>query len=133
MKELQRYLGVTFVAAIISVAPAAFGQVAVSETTTTQSTGTISEFSPDTVVLKSETSTEPMRYTYSKSTTVVDDAGSPVDVSIIKTGIPVQVIYAKEGDGMVARKIIVHKRAAATTGAVIEKHDSTTTTTTETH
>jgi hypothetical protein len=107
------------------------GQVAVSETSTTTSSGTISEFSPDTVVLRSETSSEPVRYTYSKTTTVVDEAGAPVDISVVKTGVPVQVIYASEGDRMVARKIIVRKQRSATTGgAAMEEHRSTTTTTT---
>ena len=139
-KGLSQLGAAALFGAMVSTAPVALAQVAVSETTTTQSAGTVSEFSPDTVVLKSETSAEPIRYSYSKTTTVVDESGNPVDVSIIKTGVPVQVYYAKEGDGMVARKIIVRKRvgsastgvSSSTSGGVIEKHDSTTTTT-ETH
>ena len=114
-------------ATFICAGTMSFAQVAVSETTTTQSTGTISEFSPNTVILKTESSSEPVRYTYSKTTTFVDDAGNPVDISIVKSGLPVQVIYVKDGDGMVARKIIVHKQAKS--GGVVEKHESTTTTT----
>ena len=114
-------------ATIICAGTMSFAQVAVSETTTTQSSGTISDFSPNTIVLKTETSSEPVRYTYSKTTTFVDETGSPVDISVVKSGLPVQVIYAKEGDGMVARKIIVHKQASS--GGTVEKHESTTTTT----
>lgn len=116
----------------VALTAASFAQV-VSETSTTTSTGTISEFSPDTVVLRSETSTTPMSYSYSKTTTVVDEAGAPVDVSIVKTGVPVQVIYAKEGDRMIARKIIVKKKTTTTgasSGAAVEERKTSTTTTT---
>lgn len=122
------------VAALFSVS--ALAQTAMETTTTsTTSSGTISEFSPDMVVLRSETSTEPVRYSYSKTTTVVDEAGNPVDVSVVKMGVPVQVMYVQEGDHMVARKIIVKKKVvtsdgAATGGTAVERHESTTTTTT---
>jgi hypothetical protein len=129
------------VAAALSLSPMAFGQeaAAVSQTTTTTSSdGTVTEFSPtgDTVVLHSDTSAEPMRYSYSKSTTVVDQNGAPVDVSIIKTGIPVQVFYDRTGDQMVARKIVVHTTTTVPAQPqvieqppVIEKKTVTTTTT----
>jgi hypothetical protein len=136
MKKSIRHFGAALLlSAVVSLGPSAFGQAAVSETTTSTTTtgGTISEFSPssDTIVLKSETSSSPVTYSYSKSTTVVDENGDPVDVSIVKTGVPVQVIYAKEGDRMIARRIIVRKRAASPSGGsgVVEKHESSTTTT----
>jgi hypothetical protein len=129
MKKSIRHFGAALLlGAFVSLGPVAFGQVSVSETTTTTSGGTVTEFSPDTIVLKSETSTSPVTYSYSKTTTVVDENGDPVDVSIVKSGVPVQVIYAKEGDRMIARKIIVKKHVAKPAG-VIEKHESTTTTT----
>jgi hypothetical protein len=132
MKLITKITGLTVLGAMATVGQLALGQTASvteSSTSTTTSAGTISEFTPtgDSIVLKSETSTEPMRYSYSKSTTVVDEAGAPVDVSIVKMGIPVQVMYVKEGDRMVARKIIVKKKMA-TTGGVSERHESTTTT-----
>ena len=124
---------------LVSLGQIALAQVAVTESSssTTTSMGTISEFNPtgDTVVLRSETSTEPMRYSYSKSTTIVDEAGAPVDVSIVKSGVPVQVMYVKEGDRMVAKKIVVKKKtttsgtAPAATGVMEKKETSTTTTT----
>jgi len=130
MKKSIRHFGAAvLLGAFVSLGPVAFGQVSVSETTTTTSGGTVTEFSPssDTIVLKSETSSSPVTYSYSKSTTVVDENGDPVDVSIVKSGVPVQVIYAKEGDRMIARKIIVRKHTASS-GGVIEKHEKTTTT-----
>jgi hypothetical protein len=134
MKKSIRHFGAALIlGAALTITPVAFSQVAVSETTSTTGSGTVSEFSPssDTIVLKSETSSSPVTYSYSKSTTVVDENGDPVDVSVVKSGLPVQVMYVKEGDQMVARKIIVRKHThAATTGGVVEKHDSSTTTTT---
>jgi hypothetical protein len=116
-------------AAALSLSPLAFGQDAVTQTTTTTSDGTITEFSPDTVVLHSETSSEPLRYTYSKSTTVVDQNGTPLDISVIKTGVPVHVFYDRTGDQMVARKIVVETTPVEQPPTVIEKKTTTTTTT----
>ena len=136
---IRQYSAGVLIAAALSLTPLAFCQEAVSQTTTTTSSdGTVTEFSPtgNTVVLRSETSSEPIRYTYSKSTTVVDQSGAPVDVSVIKTGIPVQVFYDRDGDQMVARKIVVHTTATAPVQPeviaqppVIEKKTVTTTTT----
>jgi hypothetical protein len=103
---------------------------AVSTTTTTTSAGTISEFSPDTIVMRSETSSEPLRYSYSKSTTYVDEAGAPVSIETVKSGLPVTVHYVKEGDRLIANRVIVRKHVTATeTPAVVEKRTTTTTTT----
>ena len=42
--------------------------------------GTVSEFGEKTIVIKSETSPEPVRYNYSKTTTYVDETGQPVSL-----------------------------------------------------
>ena len=101
-----------------------------STTTTTTSAGTISEFSPQTIVIRTETSPEPVRYTYTKTTTYVDETGAPVSMSIVKSGLPVTVYYTKDGDRMVATKVIVRK-AVTETPVIEEKKTSTTTTTTD--
>jgi hypothetical protein len=127
-------------AVVLIGAAATFGSLASAQETVTQTTtstsadGTITEFTPggDTVVLKSETSTEPVRYSYSKQTTIVDENGNPVDISVVKSGVPVHVFYDRDGDRMVARRIVV-RRATTTApdpGTVIRK-DTTTTTTTQ--
>jgi len=138
-RKTIRHIGAALVlGAALTLGPVSFGQEAVSETTTattatTTSDGTISEFAPggDTIVLHSSSGTEPLRYSYSKSTTIVDDSGNPVDVSVVKSGLPVEVSYVKEGDRMIARKIIV-KHHVHPAGGTVEK-ESTTTTTTESH
>lgn len=121
--------------AAVSLAPVAAAQETVTQVSqsTTSSDGTVTEFSPtgDTVVLRTEASTEPVRYSYSKQTTIVDQDGNPVDVSVIKSGVPVQVFYDHDGDHMVARRIVVHRTvsAPADPGVIVKKTTTTTTTT----
>jgi hypothetical protein len=96
-------------------------------TTTTTSAGTISEFSPDSIVIRSETASEPIRYSSTKTTTYVDDTGAPVAMDVIKSGVPVTVHYIHEGDRVVADRVIVHRHVttAAPAGVVEERHTTT--------
>lgn len=87
-----------------------FAQTPVKETTTTTRTlGTISEFGEDTIIVRSETSPAPLRYSYTKTTTYVDEDGTPVSIKTVKSGLPVTVYYTKDGDRMIATKVIVRK------------------------
>ena len=131
-KILSQYLGAFAIATILTTA--AIAQTVVQETTTTNSAGTISEFSPETIVIRSETSPEPLRYSYSKSTTYVDETGAPVTMETVKSGLPVTVYYSKVGDRLVANRVVVRKTTVVTPAApaVIEKKTTTTTTTNET-
>ena len=101
----------------------------VNTVTATETVGTISEVSPDALVIHSETSSSPMNYTYTKSTTYVDDAGVPVSIETVKSGMPVTVHYTQEGDRMVATKVVVRKTMTTTDGPTIQKRRTTTTTT----
>jgi hypothetical protein len=83
-------------------------------TTTTSSAGTISEFSPKTIVVKTETSPTPVSYNYTKTTTYVDENGAPVSIETVKSGLPVTVYYTQDGDQMVASKVIVRKVVTTT-------------------
>ena len=97
--------------------------------TTTESAGTISEVSPDTLVIRSETSTTPSRYTYTKKTTYVDERGTPVSMETVKSGLPVTVYYTNDGSRMVADKVVVRKTTTTTSeNPMMEKKTSTTTT-----
>jgi hypothetical protein len=119
-------------AATVAMTLTGFAQTAVtsSTTTTTTSDGTISEFSPDTLVIRSDSAPQPIRYSYTKTTRYVDESGAPVSVEMVKSGLPVTVHYIKEGDRMIADRVIVHKRTTTTTGgAAVEKKSTTTTTT----
>ena len=111
------------------------GQSAFESSTTTKtitSAGTISEFSPKAIVIKTETEPNPLSYTYTKTTTYVDETGAPVSMSIVKSGLPVTVYYTKDGDTMVASKVIVRKavEVVPSTPLVVEEKKTTTTTTT---
>jgi len=97
-------------------------------TTTTSNTvssqGTISEFSPDSFMIRSSASSAPVRYSYTKTTTYVDEAGNPVSMEMVKSGAPVTVFYDRNGDQMIASKVIVRQ-------APVSTQRTTTTTTTK--
>ena len=126
--KIRNLCTATAVAIVLAFGTVSYAADAVVSTTTSE--GTISEFSPDSIVIRSERATEPMRYTYSKSTTYVDDAGAPVSIETVKSGLPVTVHYVREGDRTIARRVIVHKRTTTTAPAAVEERRSTTTTTT---
>jgi hypothetical protein len=131
--NLKSIASALLIATVLATGQVASAQTAVTTTSSTTSSGTISEFSPDTIVVRSETESAPVRYSYSKSTTYVDDTGAPVSMDVVKSGLPVTVYYVKEGDRMVASKVVVKKRTTTTTEkpVVEQKRTSTTTTTTE--
>jgi hypothetical protein len=96
-------------------------------TSTLDGTGTITTYSPGTeyIEMRTETTKEPVKYYYSKNTTVVDSTGAPVDMALLRSDLPVRYSYVKEGDRMVISKITVQKPLAE-----IRKTETTTTTTT---
>ena len=100
------------------------------ETKTTTSLGTISEFGPERILIKTEESAEPIRYSYSKTTTYVDEEGNPVSVKTIKSGLPVTIYYSRVGDTMVATKVLVRKAVAVPAPAATPEIVGTTETTT---
>ena len=96
--------------------------------TTTENAGTISEVSPDTLVIRSETSSSPAHYIYTKKTIYVDERGMPVSMETVKSGLPVTVYYTSEGNRMVADKVVVRKTTTTSTeNPMIEKKTTTTT------
>jgi uncharacterized protein (DUF2252 family) len=96
-------------------------------TSTLDGTGTITTYSPGTeyIEMRTETAETPVKYYYSKNTTVVDSTGAPVDMALLRSDLPVRYTYVKEGDRMVISKITVQKPLAE-----IRKTETTTTTTT---
>ena len=103
----------------------------VDTTTSTETAGTISEMSPDTIVVRTETNASPMNYKSTKSTTYVDENGMPVSVETVKSGLPVTVYYTRDGDRMIADKVVVRKTTTTTTErpGLQEKRIHTSTTT----
>lgn len=129
----RKFIGAVLFGFAVLSADLAVAQTAqtVQTTTSTTSVGTVSEFSPQTIVIRSETSPTPIRYTYSKTTTYVDELGNPVSIETVKSGLPVTVYYSQVGDDMVASKVVVRKAVVqpAPAPAVVEKKTTTTTTT----
>lgn len=111
-----------------------FGQGSSTTTTTSavttnsvSGTGTITAYTPgaDYITVRTGTSSEPVKYYYTKSTTIVDPEGKTVEWSAIKPDMPVKYTYVKEGDRMIIRQITLAKPV------VTEEKTTTTTTTTQ--
>jgi len=83
--------------------------------TTTNAAGTISTFSPDAIAIRTTTTSDPVSYSYTKTTTYVDENGNPVSMALVKSGLPVTVYYTIDGEKMVASKVIVRKSSTTTT------------------
>jgi len=113
--------------------PAAFTQ---TTTTVTTANGAFTEFVPksETVVVRTETSSAPLRYTVTKQTTIVDESGAPVAIERISPGSQLAIDYSGSGERLVASRIVVRKPATVTAPvttvpAVTERQTTTTTTT----
>jgi hypothetical protein len=111
------------------------GQVRAQTTTTVTTTkGAFTEYVPgsETMVVRTETSSAPLRYVVSKQTTIVDESGAPVAIERISTGSPLSIQYTGTGERLVASRIVVQRPAAVTapiTTAPVTTQDATTTTT----
>jgi hypothetical protein len=97
-----------------------------TESATTTSTGTIAAYTPDSdyIMFRSSTATAPVRYYYTKDTTILDPEGHTVAWSAIRPDMPATVYYTNVGDRVVVRKVVLSQPAA-----VYEKKETTTTTT----
>jgi hypothetical protein len=113
------FLGVMLFTTNMALAqtPAPAPSTTTSTTTTTTSDGTVSQFGPDTIVVQTTASGDPVSYSYSKTTTYVDENGNPVSMETVKSGLPVTVYYTQDGDKMIATKVIVRKTTTTTTPA----------------
>jgi len=97
-----------------------------TDTSTTTSTGTISTYTPGTDYITFRTSTDaaPVRYYYSKDTTILDPEGRTVTWSAVRPDLPATVYYTRDGDRMIVRKIMLSK-------PIVTEKETTTTTTTQ--
>jgi hypothetical protein len=86
-----------------------------TETVTTETTspeGTITTFAPDRFEMRTVEDPHPVAYRFGKTTEYVDEEGQPVTMEVVRSGLPVTVRYVREGDGLVAHRVIVHRRGA---------------------
>jgi hypothetical protein len=106
------------------------GTTGVSESTTSTSTlngsGTITAYTPgsDYIMFRTESSTTPVKYYYTKKTILVDPEGRSVEWTALKPDMPVRYTYTKEGDRMVVSKVTLAKPLSS-----YETKETTTTTT----
>jgi len=92
----------------------------------------VSNIDPNDITIQSTTSMAPTSYSYSKTTTYVDQDGNPVSVETVKSGLPVTVYYTRVGDRMTASKVVVRRVSTpidATGATSVETRKTTTTTT----
>lgn len=107
------------------------GATGVSESTTSTSTlsgsGTITTYTPgsDYITFRTESSTTPVKYYYTKKTVLVDPEGRTVEWTALKPDMPVTYTYTKDGDRMVVTKVTLAKPLS-----YYEKKETETTTTT---
>src|SRR5436305_4907389 len=97
--------------ALAVAAPFAWAQV--SETTTTSTTegsGTITEFSPGSSIVLKE-SAGPRHYRFGKKVVYVTRSGKELDETTVRTkirvGVPVRVHYVGEGDNMMVDRVVL--------------------------
>jgi len=125
MKQ-NRFVKLLAAGAVSAIAlTTALAQESAVTTSTITGTGTVTAYTPGSeyISVRTESTSEPVRYYYTKDTTIVDPEGKTIEWSMIKPDMPVKYTYVKEGDRMVIRKITVTKPA------VVEKTTTTTTTT----
>ena len=117
--------------AAFALATSASAQTSTTTVDSLNSAGTVSEIAPDMITIRSTAAAEPVHYTASKTTTYVDETGAPVSIETVKSGLPVTVYYVKEGDRLIANRVVVRKHTTTTTApAAVEERTTTTTTTT---
>jgi hypothetical protein len=93
---------------------------------TTSAAGTIVTYTPesDYITFRTAPDVAPVRYYYTKETSVVDPEGRVVSWSAVRPDMPATVYYTTVGDRVVVRKVVLSQSAP------IYKHEETTTTTT---
>ena len=98
-----------------------------TQSTTTTSAGTITAYTPDSDYIMFRTSADaaPVRYYYTKDTTILDPEGRTVTWSAVHPDTPATVYYTQVGDRVVVRKVVL------TQPTTIYKKEQTTTTTTK--
>jgi len=107
------------------------GSTGVTTSTSTSEvsgSGVVTAYTPgsDYISFRTETSTEPVKYYYTKKTVLVDPEGRIVEWSALRPDMPVTYTYVKEGDRMVVTKVTLAKPVTT-----YQKEQTTTTTTTK--
>src|SRR5215472_17387780 len=97
--------------ALAVVAPVAWAQVSqTTTTTTTDGSGSITEGTPGSVTVLSESS-GPRTYRFGRTVTYMTRSGRVLDADVVRTrvkvGVPVRVHFVGTGDNMVVDRVIL--------------------------
>src|ERR1044071_6219592 len=97
-----------------------------TQQTTTSTAGNIVTYTPDSdyFMFRTTSGADPVRYYYTKDTTVVDPAGRAVTWSAVHPDTPATVYYSTVGDRVVVRKVVL---AQPVQPATVIKETTTTT------
>ncbi|MEP6937060.1 MAG: hypothetical protein ABI871_03230 [Chthoniobacterales bacterium] len=76
-------------------------------TTTTTSDGTVSTFEPGKTIVVKTTAADPISYVLGKTVHYVNKAGKEIEASMIRPGAKVHVMYDRNGETMVANRVVV--------------------------
>jgi len=89
--------------------------------------GNIVTYTPDSdyFTFRTAANAAPVRYYYTKDTTVLDPEGRVVNWSTIRPDLPATIYYTTMGDRVVVRKVVLSQPPT-----VIKREETTTTTTT---
>jgi len=81
--------------------------VVTTTTKTTTYSGVVSQIDPSssTIILKSETSAQPMSYSFTKETTFLDPNGQVVSYDALRNS-PVTIEYTTDGGRMIVQKVV---------------------------
>jgi len=124
MKTNMRKISAALLAAGLCVwSTQAFAQTTTTAVATTN--GAFTQYVPgsETVVVRSETNPNPVQYTVTRETTVVDGTGAPVALAQIPAGSPLSIQFTGGENHFVASRIVVQR-------PVTTQETTTTTTTT---
>jgi hypothetical protein len=98
--------------ALALAAPFAWAQVSetTTTTTTTEGNGTITQYTPGSVIVLKESS-GPRTYHFGNTVTYVTRSGKTLDEDTVRTrvkvGVPVRVHYVGTGDNMLVDRVIL--------------------------
>ena len=113
----KRYRSILAGAIVCAFCATLSAETVVTQTKTVTADGTITSFEPKSFIIRSEAEAgpAPLTYTYGKTIQYVDESGRVITRDTIKPGAPVTVHYVRDGDRMIADRVVVRKMTTTTT------------------
>ena len=114
---LKRHTAILASAIVCAFCATLSAETVVTQTKTVTADGIFTTFEPKSFVIRSqaEAGPAPLTYTYGKTIQYVDESGRVITRETIKPGAAVTVHYVREGDQMVADRVVVRKTTTTVT------------------